>query len=446
VSRAHRSKLRAAWPALVVVLLAMLGGTALAQAPERQRAFVYGINAAFARTYVGSFAPPSTTTIYLLADQTSIISPRATQIYFWPITNEYKASWELLNEPVPGTLEVLQGGRVIRQILPTSYTIHYQAQAGSGSPVAQLYTGTEAEAAHEWFTADQQRYQAELRAYYSDQRAWMVEADDANRRIRNGENVTLRPAPVAPAPISVTSNGINQGVPINLPAGNYQIQLRAADGTIVPDSARDLVVFGPRRATIGYVVVPQTRWTTPDQIDDPSAVIIGKADSQLYLVPHEMQEYPARAYALLQNPQRQFGETTDWSWALGAPIASGELEVVAADGASERQALTPYRVQQTPGNSLGYDILPFIPDPERPHAAPDLVGFPLPIGGAGSSFEVRLVTDQGQVLPGSARQVRASSTVPLLGLALLAAVPLAVGAVVITRRRARLRLPRNIAG
>lgn len=444
MSRAHRSKLRAAWSVLIVVLLAMLGGTALAQVPERQRAFVYGINAAFTRTYVGSFAPPSTATISLLADQTSVISPRATQIYFWPITNEYKASWELLNEPVSGTLEVLQGGRVIQQIPSTSYTIHYQA--GSAGPVAQLYTGAEAEAAQARFSADQKRYQAELGAYYKDQQAWLVEADDANRRIRNGENVTLREAPVAPAPISVTSNGINQGVPINLPAGNYQIQLRGADELTVPDSVRDLIVFGPRRAAIGYMVVPETRWTTPDQIDDPSAVIVGKADSQLYLVPHEVKEYPARAYAMLQNPQQQFGETTDWSWALGEPIASGELEVVDADGASERHALTPYRVQQAPGNSLGYAILPFIPDPERPNAAPDLVGFPLPIGGAGSSFEVRLVTDQGQVLPGSARQVRASSSVPLLGLVLLAAVPLIVGAVVLTRRRARLRLPRNIAG
>ena len=48
-----------------------------------------------------------------------------TEIYFWAITNEYKASWETLNAPVAGSLEILQGGQIIRQTEPTSYTIQY---------------------------------------------------------------------------------------------------------------------------------------------------------------------------------------------------------------------------------------------------------------------------------------------------------------------------------
>src|SRR3954471_17784658 len=91
----------------IVVLIALLQGShaARAQTPQKERAFVYGINAAVDSGFAGSFAPPGAPTLYLLAGQTSIISPRTTEIYFWSITNEYQADWSLVNEIVPGKLE-----------------------------------------------------------------------------------------------------------------------------------------------------------------------------------------------------------------------------------------------------------------------------------------------------------------------------------------------------
>ena len=422
--------------------LATPGGLANAQAPERQRAFVYGINAAIARTFTGSFSPLSPSTIYLLADQTSIISPRITEIYFWAITNEYKASWEILNEPVPGTMEVLQGGRVIQAIEPTSYTIHYQRDGSETA--ATLYVGAEAAAAQERFVAEQKAFQRASQEYYRQQQDWLALATEANKRIQAGEQVTIPSAPQPPEPLNITSNGLNNGVPIRLPVGSYTLRLRAPDGSLVPGSTRNLTVFAPRRSAVGYMVVPETRWTTPDQIEDPAAIILGKPDTQLYLVPHEAREYPAQAYALLQNPQQQIGETTEWKWVLGSPIQQGELEIVRPTGETERRSLTPYRVQQTASATLGYDILPFEPNPDRPNAAPDLVAFPMPIGAAGSSFAIRIVSEQGQILPGSARNVHAPAGPSLIGLALVTLLPLLAGAIIIVRRRMRMRLPRNI--
>jgi len=431
---------------MICLLLTGLTGSAVvrAQEPQRQRAFVYGINAALENTYTGSFAPPSVPTLYLLADQTNILSPRMTEIYFWAITNEYKASWELLNEPVAGTLEIVQGGQVIQQSEPTSYTLHYQTH---GSEVnAQLFMGPDADVAHARFSAEQQQYQAALSAYYEAQLAWTALADDANQRAQKGEKVTVPPTPQPPEPISVTSNGVNQGIPVKLPAGSYQVQLRGRDGAIVPDSMRTLVVFSPRRTAIGYMVVPETRWTTPDHVDDLSDVIVGTPNSQIYLTPHTAREFPTHAYTLLQDPQQQVGETTDWIWVMGEPITAGQLEIVAAGQPPERRALTPYRVMQVAGSTLGYQIQQFLPDPQQPNAAPDLIGYPIHIDQPGSGFEIRMVSPQGQVLAGSSRLVRTPSATPLSLLLLLAALPLAVGAAVILRRRMQLRLPRNLAG
>ena len=435
---------RSQWFAILLGLLFGLSGSARAQESNRQRAFVYGINAALANTYTGNFVPPSIPTIYLLADQISVISPRMTEIYFWAITNEYKASWETLNEPVAGSLEILQGGQVIQQTDPTSYTIHYQTH---GTEVdAQLFIGKQADAAQARFSADQQRYQADLSVFYEAQLAWTAAVDDANQRAQKGEKVTVPPEPQSPKPISVVSNGVNQGIPIKLSAGSYQLRLRGHDGAIVPDSARTLVVFAPRRSAIGYMVVPETRWTTPDQVTDLSDVIVGKAGSQIYLIPHSEREYPARSYSLLQNPQQQVGETDDWTWVIGEPITAGQLELIADGQAPERRALTPYQVTQAPGAALGYEIQKFAPDLSHPNAAPDLVGYPIHIDQPGSGFEIRMLSPQGEVLPGSARLVRTPATTPLSILMLLSLAPLVVGAVVIVRRRIKLRLPRNIAG
>ena len=89
----------------MLALTGLLSGTterATAQFDRGERAFVYGINAANPDNFVGTFAPPSAETIYLLAGQPSMVSPRYTEIAFWPITNEYQPDWTMLNEPAAG--------------------------------------------------------------------------------------------------------------------------------------------------------------------------------------------------------------------------------------------------------------------------------------------------------------------------------------------------------
>lgn len=432
---------------MVLCLLPMLlvaAGPVAAQATEREKAFVYGMNAALGDGFIGSFAPPSVDTIYLLADQTSILSPRMTEIYFWPITNQYQASWETLNEPVPGTLEILQNGQVITQTTPTSYTLQ-TTQQGKQSRT-ELFLGAEAEAAQQDFVDRQQAYAQAQSDYLKAQEAWITAVDDANKRSQAGEKVTPPPEPQPPEPIGIVSNGLNHGIPVNLPAGSYQIRLRNADGTIQPGSERNLEVFAPRRTVVGYTVMPETRWTTPEANDDPAGLILGQPHSQLYLVPHTAMEYPARAYALLQEPQQPVGENSEWTWVTGDPITSGKLEILSDQQVRQELDFTPYKVQQSQGTDLGYQVQPFVPNPARPDAAPDFSGYPVQLDQPGRSFQVRIVAPDGTVMPGSTRLVHTPAEPPIGWLLLLSALPLALGAVVIIRRRRRMRLPRNIAG
>lgn len=444
ILRSKRSVLIARALAAALLLLALQAGGAAAQAPDRQQAFVYGINAAIGTTYAGSFVPPSVDTIYLLADRPSVLSPRMTEIYFWAITNEYQASWELLNQPVAGSLEILRGGQVIKQTQPTSYTI--QSTPRGSEADSTLYVGDEARKAHETFSAKQLAFRDAQAKYLEAQQAWMAAADEANRKQQAGEPVPpVPPEPQAPEPIDIFSNGLNTGIPVELPAGSYRIQLRRADGSVLPGSERNLVVFDARRTAVGYTVLPEARWTTPDQVDDLNDVIVGRAGSQIYLVPRVTREYPAGPYRLLQDPQQTVGENAEWTWVKGEPITAGELEIAANGQAAERRPLTPYRVKQVPGADLGYEVQPYAGGAGQP-STPDFIGFPLRLAQSSPGYSIRIVSPEGQALPNSQRLVRVPASPALSALLLLSIVPLAIGAAVILRRNRRLRLPRNFAG
>jgi hypothetical protein len=427
----------------IVLLIGLLQGShqAQAQTPQKQRAFVYGINAAFATNYLGTFAPDSASAIYLLADQTSVIAPRITEIYFWPITNEYQADWTLVNDPVPGKLEILRNGQLLTTIDPTKYTIQFTPRGTTAD--AKLYLSAEAEQAQAQFKAKQDAYQKASGAYVEAQRQWTAAVDAAVAQRAAGKSVVLPPEPQAPAPIDIFSNGLNDGFPIKLAPGKYQIQLRSPDGTIAPQSRRDLVTFAPRRVAVGYTVVPETRWTTPDQVTDLSDVILGEPGSNLYLEPHVTREYPARAYALLQDPQAHDIQTSEWTWVSGEPLHDSQMQVLVGDQVADQRALTPYSVKQLADTALGYEVQPYVPGDASP-SNPDFVAYPIRLDANGTSYSVRLISPQGTVVDGSTRLVRAPGRVPFSLLLLVPAIPLVAGASIILRRRRRMRLPRDV--
>lgn len=440
-------------PIAIVLLLALLtgpngvAGQSEAQTPDAERAFVYGINAAIPNTYAGTFAPPSVDTIYLLAGETSVISPRMTELYFWPITNEYKANWHALNEPVPGTLEVLAGGKVVAELEPTDYTIHFTPEGDAAS--AKIYLGEEAVAADADFKAKQEAFRQASSDYYDAQQAWLDAADKAAAQQREGATpVALPPEPEPPAPIGVFSNGLNHGIPVKLEAGRYTIQLRGEDGQIVPGSERSLTVFAARRTGAGYTVVPERRWTTPDESPAPRDAILGAQGSALYLEPHQAREYPARDWALLQNPQRAASDMDGWSWVNGERLTEGQLEVLSGGAVVDRLQLTSYKVNQIPGSQLGYEVTELDPDATSGSASatPDFEAYPIHPGSAGETFQIRMVAADGSIVPGSERAVSVPADPALARLLLLPAIPLIIGGTVITNRKRRVRLPHRVAG
>jgi hypothetical protein len=422
---------------LILSFLLSIPALVFAQAPEQTEAFVYGINAAIPGAVIGTFAPPIVGEIYLMADDTSILSPRRTRVYYWPITNEYRAAWSQLNEQVDGVLEVLQGGQLVATYEQMPYTIHFSAGEGAAKP--QLFIGDEAFKANDRFLADQMAYRQATEDYQVAREEWLEAARQAQAR---GEDSTdLPPSPIAPKPFNTFSTGLNSGYPVDLEEGTYQIQTRLEDGTILPESKRDLVVFAPRRTAVGYEVIPEARWTFPEELNDLSDAILGEDDTVLYLKPHIVREYPAIAYERLQDPQSASDASrSEWTWVSGETLDEGILEIVQNGEVEGRIPLESYFVKQVPGKEFGYEILPY--DPNNPDLTPrvDFTGYRVKLSADQPAYEVRLRSRDDELLLGSDREVRVVQPVSLPALLLISSLPLAFGAVLILWRRRRTAL------
>ncbi|MEM7115179.1 MAG: hypothetical protein AAF614_22255 [Chloroflexota bacterium] len=432
-SRQLVTRLRIAATSLILLLILAAPTSILAQAVEEEDTFVYGINAGIPDAVVGTFAPPVVDTIYLMSTETSILSPRITSVYYWPITNDYRASWNVLNEIVEGELEIIQGLQTVETIEQTTYTIHFRQGRGSSNK-PDLFVGDAAEQAHAQFEADQRAYRDAVWAYEDARQAWLAAAREAQ-----GLGVApddLPKAPIEPTPMRTFSTGLNRGFPIQLDAGSYRIRTRAPDGSIVPRSERRLVVFAPRRTAIGYEVVPEQRWTFPEESNELEGAILGAPNTVVYLKPFITREYPAAAYTRLQDPQDStVSQAGEWTWVAGEAIENAILEQVSNELILEQIPLQAYTVKQTPGGEYGYNILEY--NDSTPDLTPrvDFIGYRLPLESDNRTFSVRLRSSDDTLLLGSTRAVRvAGNNSPILPL-FISLLPLMTGALILWWRR-----------
>ena len=426
---------------LILVLLAVsflslwFAPSTAAQEPAKERQFVYGVNAFTGKGYAGTFYPTTVDTLYLLADTPSIVSPRYTLVYFWPITNEYKVDWDGLNETVYGTVEILQRGRVVYTLSQTKYTIQYPQGLDAGE--VYLYVGAEAEARYQEFQRQRQAYRDRVWEYYQATREYRAQLEAAAEAGKQGEAANIPDPPVEPEPFVFFSTGLHDGFPVALPAGTYTIRVRGEDGQIVPQSERKLIAFTARREGIGYTIVPRDKWTAPEQADDPSHVIYARGGSVFYLQPFFAKEYNELYYTRLEKPQSTTGSRDRWMWVHLWPQEGGSLEVLRDGQVVERVERKPYLVKQLPGPALGYEVVEY-PTDGTITRSPDFEAYEIRVQAGQPSFTIRLVGADGSVVPGSEREVRLMQTQHAWALYLLAFLPLGTGVSLAIWRRGRL--------
>ncbi len=426
-----------------LLLAVLLTAPTIAQVPEKQQRFVYGLNVFDGTEYTTGFVPPAVDTVYALADEDTVLDPKMTEVYFWPITNEFRADFTALNELVPGQLQVSRGGQVVESLGLTDYVLQFDPATGMGA--GRVFLGHEAQQGWEHFQAERAAYLERLRAHSDAVAAYSQQLDDARSQAGSGAEAAAPQPPTDPAPMTLYSSEIGHGFALRLPAGEYRIEVRDATSQVVPDSAKRLVVVAPRRQGVGYDVVPQERWTYPQRASDPADTVYMVPGGVAYLEPSAEQELNALAYARLKDPQSLAGTANRWQWVPVGPLGAATL--VVADGEHEQRLQTEhFSVEQVPGAELGYRVVPFGArgDDSGPARAPDINAFRVEAPAGRRTLSLRLIDGDGRELAGSERELAVISGVPGWQLALPVLVPLAMGLSVILWRREQVERARSL--
>jgi hypothetical protein len=140
-----------------------------------------------------------------------------------------------------------------------------------------------------------------------------------------------------------------------------------------------------------------------------------------------------------------------WEWVNGERLGDQQLEISVGDDAADHRSLTPYNVRQVPGSQLGYEVIEMDPSapatPDTPESRrPDFEAYPINLEETGEQYQIRLRSEQGEVVPGSIRQIHVPGNPPITRLFVLPVIPLVVGALVISRRRLGVRTARPLEG
>ena len=425
-------------------LLLIFNGPTWADMPRYEEQFVYQLRLFDSNSYPETFIPPSEDTICLLADTNNIVSPRVTLVHFWPLSGRFVAAFKELDERIDGTMEIMKGQKVIRQVGQSEFVLFYPK--GITGQKTELHVG---EAAYAVF----KKYEKPLNDFYhkmSDYNRQMLVygsglmkyAKEIEERRERGESLNPEQVeaempikPVQPNRLPFDLTGIQSDYVINLAAGNYRIRLRAPDGTIVEGSEKRLVAFTRRReGGVGYEIIPGNRWTKRESSNDPAEIIYGSGSNKLYFRAFRETEYNEFYYQKLLDPQNQ-GNPQRWVWVHTRPLLENTLTVQRNDGDSQRIKQTEYLVKQHPGGRLGYEILPYSADrypDQQPAFAAFKIDFP---GGSDAGHQKIWLEDlQGRQIPLSARKMIMVNQTVGNWLYLLSAFPLLVGLLIYMRR------------
>ncbi|HHY46827.1 MAG TPA: hypothetical protein GX506_05945 [Firmicutes bacterium] len=418
--------------------------------PPKVRERVYGLQLWDGKTYQSTFCPGSINEVYMLSGVDNIVTPLVTDVYYWPITQEYMGDWFGYRKELKGTLEIWQGSKKVASLSPVKYVLVYPQ--GPYSDEVELEVGYMAEQKYKEYKNMVDKYYKEVFEYYSAQSEYEKKLSEFLKDPKKFGKPPVAPAQPIPPREYVTEP--QEAMIVNLPPGRYEMQfiehLESAAGS-KPGEAKDgkepeprgslskkLIVFSPRRRGIGYEIIPEEKWTMPSNSDEPRETLYMEGKRVIFLKAFDESEYNSKGYRRLRELQKPFagrGLENQYEWIHHTDRTSDvELQIVEGGRVLKTVKPKPYRVVQTPGYSLGYKIVEYDPEKDKGRE-PSFEAFKVEVD-ARSGMEIRLVDKQGKIIPESIRMIRVVNRAGSVFAFLVGAVPLLFGiAVVVTRRR-----------
>ena len=397
--------------------------------------FAYGTNHYNGAAYSSAMIPPSVEDFYLIADVDNIVAAKYTDVYYWALTNEYKANWDAVNEIADGSLEVYKGSDLYQTIERTQYVIQYDSLDKYGT--IALFTGVDAAQARQNFEDMQTAYRDALYEYNDAMVAYRDEFQAALEKYQQGL-ITEDEFPVQPEKsedMTLFSTETLEGFVVNLPEDIYTVQVRLPDGSIQADSQKQLVVFGAHQDGVSYNILAEDRWTTPETSEDINETVYTVNENSLYFQPYQAKQYNELYYMRMNDPQNKTVRNDRYVWVPFTPVKDASIRVkTGGDTISIDEKA--YYVKQLLGSTLGYQIVEF--DPETMSAS-SFEGYQLLTDSGEERYDIELVDEQGVPLTGSQRKIHIVSSEKSWIVYALSFLPIGIGILLIVLRRKKVQ-------
>lgn len=416
--------------------------------PEKEVQIVYSLNPWNGRSVGdGTIAVQHVDTMFAIANRPTLITARETEVYYWPITREYMADWYTMNEQIHGRLRIRQGNTVVDELEMQTYA-HYFPEGSSSERETML--GEEAIQLYEDYNESMDRYYKEQNEYMEAMIEHSLQMDAILEQVREtGEYIAEDEAPKSPRePIQPRLFVFEprEAFALDLPPGRYEVEMIDDNGNVIPNTGKKLVVFSPRRTGLSYSVVPEHMWTRAFQTNDTAETLYLEGRRIFYLQPFEAEEYNQYQYLksqILEQPLYGEGVKSSWAWIQTQNADTSYVLQILRDGEVVQEIRRkPYWVRQTSGHALGYNIVEFDEDdPAMYGREPSFYGYRIELEAQRGGYTMQMVDEDGNVVPGSVREIRSIRDTPPWALYGIPLIPFVIGMFVYARRR-RLR-PRS---
>ncbi|GHV40108.1 hypothetical protein AGMMS49546_13350 [Spirochaetia bacterium] len=325
--------------------------------PKAERQIVFGVAPFDGIKYLSSFLPEPRKEMRLIADADHAVTILLSDVYYWPITAEYRADFQGVHIPLAGRLAAYRGDELVREFKQTEYIYVYpQGSAGEAN-----------------------------RLLYGEEMAQFIVDFDAAIGERAAD----------PSKVWATHQGPFSGFVVNLPEGQYRLVFSVENQEQSFSIEKKLRVFSPLARGTVYQIIPDEKWTVSSNSETPQQRIYLKPGNIIYLKMFPTFLYGRTDYELMASPHRPssgVGLENSSVWvheelsleedpqASLSMTAGGQLALIRPDS---------FIVRQLEGSALGYDILNY--DAEQfPGTRPTFTAYRLsaPPPGIGVTMQV----------------------------------------------------------
>jgi hypothetical protein len=293
--------------------------------PRIERQIVFGVAPFDGTKHHASFLPESNNEMFLVANTYNPVTVLLSDVYYWPITAEYRADFQGVHIPLEGNLSVFRGNELYRELEQVDY-IYVYPRGPAGEP-SQLLAGEE------------------MIGFIQD----VLESYE--ERLNN------------PLRTWATFQGPFRGFVLNLPEGNYRLVFSVENEGRTFTMEKKLRVFPPLGYGIAYQIIPDEKWTVSSNSETPQQRIYLKPDSTIYLKLFPTILYNRADYERLIAPHRPLaglGLENSSIWVheeIALEDRGQNFLLIEAAGQSALIQSRDFLVRQTEGTALGYIIM-----------------------------------------------------------------------------------------